>query len=165
MKQSLVLAVMLIAGVLIGYKLREVSIHKARAVQPFTFNDHLDDGTFAYLSAYGSCRSADLANKVNTVRILCDPSTKRCDTTQADVIYLTNRPMMMLDTSSFAITRLDKNMLHAEARPNECIRVILIFDRLAKQVSLVRTKVGSGETCSIVQDEPVTLSLGDPWRE
>lgn len=165
MKTFLIVLAALCAGVVAGYKTHEASTHKVHAVQPFTFNDKLEDATFPYLAAYGSWRGADLANKVNTVRIVCDPSTKSCDTTQADVLYLMERPMMTLDTSSFAITRLDRDMLHAEARPNDCIRVVLMFDRAAKQVSLVRTKVGKGTLCSMVQDEPVTISLGEPWRE
>lgn len=164
-KQFVIIASALIASGLVGFSLHQPSTHKAQAVQPFAFYDHLDDISSPHLSAYGSWRGADLTNKVNTVKLLCDPSTKRCDTTQADVLYLTNRPMMMLDTSSFAITQLDKSALHAESKPNDCLRVELIFDRLAKQVSLVRTKVGKGELCSIVQDESVTLNLGDPWRE
>lgn len=165
MKSFLIVVAILLVGVVAGYKLREVSIHKVHAAQSFAFNDQLDDAKFPYLAAYGSWRGADLANKVNTVKILCDPSTKSCDATQADVLYLMERPMMMLDTSSFAITRLDEAMLHAEATPNDCIRVVLMFDRAAKQVSLIRTKVGKGSSCSMVQDEPVTISLGEPWRE
>jgi hypothetical protein len=165
MKRFLLSVALVVASVFGGYNLREASINKVQAVQSFGFNDRLDDDRVPYLSAYGSWRGADLANKINTVRILCDPSTKSCDTTQVDVHYVNDRPMMMLDTSSFAITRLDKELLQAEATPNDCIRQVILFDRVAKQVSLVRTKVGKDDLCSMIQNEPVIISLGDPWLE
>lgn len=165
MKQFLIVFTALVVGGIAGQWLQEQSSKSVRAAQHFTFIDHLDDDKFSFLSAYGSWRGPDLANKINTVKITCDPPTGRCETVQADVFRLASSPLLMLDTGSFTITRLDKETLQAEASPGECIRVILIFDRLAKQVSLVRTKVGKSATCSIVQDEPLTLTLGEPWRE
>jgi hypothetical protein len=46
--------------------------------------------------------------------------------------------------------------------PDICIRQALTFDRVAKAVTLVRTKISREDVCSLVQDEPVTLFLGEP---
>jgi hypothetical protein len=38
----------------------------------------------------------------------------------------------------------------------------LLFDRAAKAVTFARTKINHEEVCSMVQNEPVTLFLGEP---
>lgn len=43
-----------------------------------------------------------------------------------------------------------------------CIRQTLTFDRAAKAVTFVRTKINREGACSMVQDEPLTLFLGEP---
>ena len=46
--------------------------------------------------------------------------------------------------------------------PDLCIRQTLMFDRVAKAVTFVRTKINQEEACSIVHNEPLTLFLGQP---
>jgi hypothetical protein len=41
-------------------------------------------------------------------------------------------------------------------------RQTLTFDRVAKAVTFTRTKINNEGACSIVQNEPVTLFLGEP---
>ena len=48
--------------------------------------------------------------------------------------------------------------------PELCIRQTLTFDRVAKAVTIVRTKINREDACSVVQDEPLTLFLGEPLR-
>jgi hypothetical protein len=48
------------------------------------------------------------------------------------------------------------------ALPDVCIRQTLMFDRVAKAVTFARTKINHEDACSIVQNEPVTLFLGEP---
>ena len=43
-----------------------------------------------------------------------------------------------------------------------CVRQRLTFDRIAKVVTLVRTKTNNEAPCSSVQNEPLTLFLGEP---
>jgi hypothetical protein len=43
-----------------------------------------------------------------------------------------------------------------------CIRQTLTFDRVAKAVTFARTKISHENICSMVQNEPVTLFLGEP---
>jgi hypothetical protein len=38
----------------------------------------------------------------------------------------------------------------------------LTFDRVAKAVTIVRTKINRQDVCSMVQDAPLTLYLGEP---
>jgi hypothetical protein len=105
---------------------------------------------------------ATLANKINTVEIMCDPSERRCDLRQANVISL-GGPRLYLYTKSFRITKLNAQSMVAEPSfPDLCIRQTLTFDRVAKAVTMVRTKISREGACSIVQDEPVTLFLGEP---
>jgi hypothetical protein len=117
-----------------------------------------------YLFAKSSWRGGDLANKINTVEIVCTPSERRCDLYQADVMALSGwRPSLSLYNKSFRITKLDAQSVVAEPNlPDLCIRQTLTFERVAKAVTLVRTKINREDVCSIVQDEPLTLSLGEP---
>ena len=50
------------------------------------------------------------------------------------------------------------------APQHACIRQTLTFDRVAKAVTMVRTKINKEGACSIVQDAPLTLYLGEPLR-
>ena len=64
---------------------------------------------------------------------------------------------------SFHITKLDAQSVVAEPNlPDLCIRQTLTFDRVAKAVTLVRTKINREGPCSIVQNEPLPLFLGNP---
>lgn len=83
---------------------------------------------------------------------------------QADVVSLTgHQPWISLNSTTFSIKRLDAAGVVAEpSLPNLCIRQTLTFDHKAKAVTLVRTKINRTDACSKVQDEPVTLLLGEP---
>jgi hypothetical protein len=66
-------------------------------------------------------------------------------------------------SKSFRIRKLDAQSVVAEPNlPDLCIRQTLTLDRVAKAVTLVRTKINREDVCSIVQDEPLTLFLGQP---
>jgi hypothetical protein len=71
---------------------------------------------------------------------------------------------LSLYNKSFRITKLDAQSVLAEPNSSDlCIRQTLTFDRIAKAVTFVRTKINrEDDECSIVQDEPVTLFLGEP---
>ena len=82
---------------------------------------------------------------------------------QADVSSLSGPPFLSLYTKSFRITKLDAQSLLAEPQVEDiCIRQTLMFDRVAKAVTFARTKINHEDICSIVQNAPVTLFLGDP---
>lgn len=77
---------------------------------------------------------------------------------------LSGRPWLSLYNKSFRITKLDAQSVVAEPNlPDRCIRQTLTFDRVAKAVTFVRTKINREDSCSMVQDEPLTLFLGEPF--
>jgi hypothetical protein len=145
---------------LVGWYVRGFG-EQVRASTNFAFNDHLADQQAPYLIAEGSWRDGDLANKINTVELFCYRSERRCDLRQADVISLGGGPRLFLYNNSFRITKLDAQSVVAELA-DRCIRQTLTFDRVAKAVTFVHTKINREDACSIVQDEPVTLFLGEP---
>jgi hypothetical protein len=162
MKSVLWLLLGLVIGGIVGWYVRGLG-EQVTASTTFTFNDDLADKQAPYLSATGSWRGGDLANKINTVELFCDASEMTCDLHQADVMSLTGRPSLSLYNKSFRITKLDAQSVVAEPNlPDRCIRQTLTFDRVAKAVTFVRTKINREDACSIVQDEPVTLFLGEP---
>jgi hypothetical protein len=76
---------------------------------------------------------------------------------------LRDGPLLSLSSEPFRITKIDAESVVAEpSLPDLCIRRTLTFDRVAKAVTMVRTKIKREGVCSIVQDEPVTLFLGEP---
>jgi hypothetical protein len=94
---------------------------------------------------------------------MCEALKMTCEMTQADVISLRGGPWLSLYNKSFRITKLDAQSVLAEpALPDLCIRQTLTFDRVAKAVTFTRTKINNEGACSIVQNEPVTLFLGEP---
>jgi hypothetical protein len=98
----------------------------------------------------GTWRGADLANKVNTVHILCDAAEQTCEMNQADITSIRSTPFLNLFRQSFRITQLDAESLTAvEILPSDCIRQTLLIDRKAKAVSLVRTKINDEGLCDI----------------
>jgi hypothetical protein len=88
MKSLLLLLLGIAIGALMGWYLRALADREVRAGGGFTFNDKLSDPQASYLSAKGTWRGADLANKINTVEIFCTHSEMTCDMSQADVISL-----------------------------------------------------------------------------
>jgi hypothetical protein len=145
----------------VGWYVRGLGEQDVRASTNFAFIDKLADPPLPFLSARGSWRGGDLANK--RVDITCDPSDRRCDLYQADVVSLSGRPWLSLYNKSFRITKLDAQSVVAEANlPDLCIRQTLTFDRVAKAVTFVRTKISREDACSAVQAEPLTLFLGEP---
>jgi hypothetical protein len=112
----------------------------------------------------GSWRGGDLANKINAVHIPCDASQKNCDLQQADVMSLGGGPLLSMYSKSFRITKVDDQSVVAEALPDVCIRQTLTFDRAAKAVTMVRTKINREDACSIMQEKPLSLYLGEPLR-
>ena len=100
---------------------------------------------------------------VPMAEILCDAADKTCDMSQADVMSMDGTPWLSVYQQSFRITKLDaQSMLAEPSLPDLCIRQTLSFDRVAKAVTLVRTKISREYTCALVQDEPLTLFLGEP---
>ena len=88
---------------------------------------------------------------------------------QADVLppLSGGRPWLSLSSKSFRITKFDAQSVVAEPAgliPDRCVRQTLTFDREAKAVTLVRIKINREGACSLVQDEPLTLFLGEPLR-
>jgi hypothetical protein len=163
MKSVLWLLLGLVIGGIIGWYVRGLGEQDVRASTNFAFIDKLADPPVPFLSAKGSWRGGNLANKVNTVEIICDPSERRCDLYQADVMSLSGRPWLSLYNKSFRITKLDAQSVVAEPNlPDLCIRQTLTFDRVGKAVTLVRTKINREDICSMVQDEPLRLFLGEP---
>ena len=70
-------------------------------------------------------------------------------------------PTLFLYSKSFRITKLDAESVLAEpALPDQCIRQTLTFDRMAKAVTLTRTKINNEGGCSIIQNAPLTLLSG-----
>ena len=163
MKSVLLLFVGVLLGSLAGWYTRAALVHEVRATEQFSFSDKLNDPATPYLSSHGTWRGSDLANKVNTVNILCDVKDQTCQMTQADVVSWRGTPFLSVYNTSFRIAKLDARSLVAEPLWDElCIRQTLTFDRAAKVVTLVRTKINQEEACSLVQNEPVTMFLGDP---
>ena len=74
MKPTLWLLLGLIVGASLGWYVHGLSEQDVRASANFTFTDKLADRQVPYLSAKGSWRGDNLANKINTVHIVCDPS-------------------------------------------------------------------------------------------
>ena len=78
----------------------------------------------------------------------------------ADVTELGGTPYLYLDDTSYQIVRRDPQTLVAENKPGMgCVRETITFDRLAKKVTYVRTKIGKESACDAVQDEPVSMYL------
>jgi hypothetical protein len=166
MKTALWLLLGLVIGGSAGWYLRGLTEQDVRVSENFSFIDNLADRQAAYLSATGSWRGGDLANKINTVKIICFASERSCDLYQADVMSLGGgRPWLSSYSKSFRITTLDAQSVVAEpSLPDLCIRQTLTFDRVAKAATMVRTKINREDACSMVQDEPLTLFLGEPLR-
>jgi hypothetical protein len=164
MKPGLWLLLGLVIGGGGGWYARGLAEPDVRASTSFRFNDKLADPQIPYLSAKGSWRGAGLANKINTVDITCDASERNCDLHQADVMSLSGQPWLSSYSKSFRITKLDAQSVVAEGLPDACVRQALTFDRVAKAVTMVRTKINREDVCSMVQDEPLTLFLGEPLR-
>ena len=67
--------------------------------------------------------------------------------------------------TTFRITKVDAQSVVAEPNlPELCVRQTLTFDRVAKAVTIVRTKINREDACSVVQDETLRLFLGEPLR-
>ena len=159
----LLVAAALLLGAVAGWQARSLNERPVRAVGTFLFLDKLADAQYPYLSATGTWRGGDLANKINTVRIVCDSAASTCEMEQADIVKLGDHSFLSLHSSSFKITQADANSVTAVDNGSAlCVWVTLLFDRVAKAVSLVRTKINKEDVCSMVQDEPVTISLGEP---
>ena len=148
-----------------GWHLRDLGRAPVRPSEALSFLDRFADEQVHYLSAAGTWRGADIANKINLVRILCDATTKLCEMSQADLIDLGYGPFLSLHQQTFKITHADAARISAvESSPALCIRQTLFIDRTARAVSLVRTKINGADDCSTVQDETDTISLVDGTR-
>jgi hypothetical protein len=155
----------IVIGVLAGWYARALGDREVQALHEFRFTDRLADQQAPYVSASGSWRGANLANKINTVYVLCDAREMTCDMSQADVMALAGPPYLSLDNTLYRITNLDAQRVIAEpSLPSLCIHQTLTFDRVAKAVTMVRTKINHENACSFVQNEPLTLFLGEPPR-
>ena len=161
MKPALWLLLGLVIGGIAGWYVRGLTEQDVRASTNFSFNDKLADRQVPCLSVRGSWRGGDLANNVNTVHIICDGSESNCDLQQTDVLSL-GGALLSMYSKSFRITKVDAHSVVAEALPDVCVRQTLNFDRLAKAVTMVRTKINREGACSVVQDAPLTLYLGEP---
>ena len=163
MRSVLWLLLDLVIGGSVGWYMRGLSEQDVRASTEFIFTDNLANRRVPILSAQGSWRGGDLANKINTVQIVCVAPESNCDLYQADVMSLGGRPLLSSSRESFRITKVDAQSVVAEPSLHDlCIRQTLTFDRIAKAVTMVRTKIKRADACSMVQDEPLTLFLGEP---
>jgi hypothetical protein len=151
MKSLLWLLLGLVIGGIVGWYVRELGKPEVRASTNFIFVGKLADRQVPFLSARGTWRGGNLANKINTVHILCDGTEMTCEMTQADVMSLGSGPFLSLYNQSFRISKLDAQSMMAEPTlPELCIRQTLTFDRVAKAVTFVRTKINREDACSIV---------------
>ena len=114
MKPALWLLLGLVIGGGVGWYVRGLTEQDVRASIGFSFSDKLADRQVPYLSATGSWRGTYLANKINTVRIICIPSDSNCDLHQADVLSLNGRPRLSLNSTTFGIKKLDAESVVAE---------------------------------------------------
>jgi hypothetical protein len=166
MKSVLWLLLGMAIGGVAGWYLHALGGGEVRATARFAFSDRLAQAASSgepHLLAKGTWRGSDLANKINTVEIMCETLKMTCEMIQADVMSWGGPPGLSLYTESFRITKLDAQSVLAEAvSPGLCIRQTLTFDRLAKAVTFARTKIIHEDSCSLVQKEPVTLFLGEP---
>ena len=164
MKAVLWLFLGIVIGGVAGWYMHALVGGEVRATASFVFSDHLATrGVEPHLFATGTWRGSDLANKINTVEIMCEALKMTCEMTQADVVSLRGGPWLSLYSKSFRITKLDTQSVLAEPEVADmCIRQTLTFDRVAKAVTFVRTKINREDACSMVQNEPVTLFLGEP---
>ncbi|MBA4171371.1 MAG: hypothetical protein C0511_01620 [Hyphomicrobium sp.] len=149
-------------GLVLGWQLRALGERDPRALGAFTIVDRLSDPQAPYISATGTWRGQDLAQAVNTVRIVCDATDKTCDMSQADLFNSDRRLYLGLHQQSFRITELNaKNLAAEELSPGLCVRQRLLIDREAETIMLVRTKINRSGDCAIVQDAPLQLFLGE----
>ena len=81
-----------------------------KAGHAFSFTDALDVPRLNVLAATGTWIGDNLASKVNTVKIFCEPSAKTCEVTQADVTKLLYSPMLNLDKTTYDITKINFNL-------------------------------------------------------
>lgn len=166
MKAVLWLLLGLAIGGFVGWYVRGDNEQVVHAQGSFTFLDKLAD-PLPVLIARGTWRGASVANKVNTVRIMCDALEKTCNMSEAEVSSWTGDHFLYLHDTSLAITKLDDQSVIAETVPPDlCIHQTLTFNRVAKAVTYVRTKINREDVCSGVEEEPVTLFLDEPplWR-
>jgi hypothetical protein len=153
-----------LVGAALGFYARGALNTGVVPLNPYTFLDHLSDAQAPFLSATGTWRGADIANRVNTVSVVCDSVARTCDINQADVYALSgSQEYLSLHSTHFRIAHFDQKMVTAvNSLELPCVRQTLMIDRQAKTVSLVRTKINSTEMCGPVQDTPLTISLGKP---
>jgi hypothetical protein len=117
MKSGLWLLLGIAIGGVAGWYMHALGGREVRATAPFAFSDRLaNDPRVAepYLFAKGTWRGSDLANKINTVEIMCEALKMTCEMTQADVMSLGGPPGLSLYTKSFRITKLDAQSVLAE---------------------------------------------------
>lgn len=165
MKSVMWLLLGVVIGGFVGWYARALGDREVHVYPEFRFTDSLADQQAPYISASGTWRGANMANKINAVRILCDAREMTCDMSQANVMALAGPPYLSLDNTLYRITNLDAQRVIAEpSLPSLCIHQTLTFDRVAKAVTMVRTKINHENACSFVQNEPVTLFLGEPPR-
>ena len=163
MQKLLLVFIGLIVGAIGGWQVHSFVQEPVQPSEKFVFTDKLRDAQVPYLSATGTWRGMDLANKVNTVRIVCDLAEQTCEMNQANIMSSGITPFLSLYYQSFRITQLNAESLTAvDNLPYPCISQTLLIDRKAKAVSLVRTKSNHQDLCALVRDEPVTISLVDP---
>jgi hypothetical protein len=165
LKMILVGTIGVIVGAICGWQARSFVQEGIRPSASFVFRDNLADARAPFLSAEGTWRGGDIANKANTVKIWCC-AEKTCEMHQADIVSFGEGTYLSLYDNSFTVTQLDAERLTAETTlPDLCIRQTLLIDRKAKAVSLVRMKINNEDLCEVVQSEPVTISLVDPRAE
>jgi hypothetical protein len=145
---------------------------KLSALEDFHFYDKLNDNGTGYLHATGTWRGDELADKVNTVYIWCDASETTCELYQATMLRSGSLISLAMHNNTFRVTKLDAQSVVAElSRPTStvpferCARQTMTFDRVAKAVTFVRTKIApkTDPACQLTQDEPVTMFLGKPF--
>jgi hypothetical protein len=81
---------------------------------------------------------------------------------QADITTLGDSSFLGLFVATYSISGIGAKMITAINERPLCVRETLVIDRQARSVSLIRTKKSKAEHCSLVQDEPLTISLTEP---
>src|SRR5262245_20558906 len=113
MKSVFLLLLGILIGALMGWYVHALADPEIRAEGGFTVNDKLSDPQAPYLSAKGTWRGDNLANKINRVEIHCTRPEMTCGMSQANVMSL-GRPFLSLYSQSFRITKLDDRSVMAE---------------------------------------------------
>jgi hypothetical protein len=160
MKNTIICISILIFGAIAGWYAKAAFTPTVLPSSIFTFNDRLADPQAPYLSASGTWSGEKLVHPVNTVRLSCTAIEKTCEMNEAYLSSLGGNTSIFLQYSLFNLTRVTSEQVVATEEPaSACTRRTLLFDRKAKSVTLVITKVTKDLFCGSADEPPITANL------